>query len=90
MVNGRLEYRKILKNTSFISYGTMHFSKGLEFKSVAAMACDEDVLPQQERLERVTDGSDLAEVYETEAHLLYVACTSSQRASAYNWYCSGQ
>ena len=57
-------------------YGTMHFQKG--WKSVAVMACDEDVLPQQERLERVTDGSDLAEVYETEAHLLYVACTRAR------------
>ena len=42
------------------------------------MACDEDILPQQERLERVTDASDLAEVYETERHLLYVACTRAR------------
>ena len=42
------------------------------------MACDEDILPQQERLKRVTDASDLAEVYETERHLLYVACTRAR------------
>ena len=53
-------------------------AKGLEFRSVAVMACDEDILPQQERLERVTDASDLAEVYETERHLLYVACTRAR------------
>ena len=40
--------------------------------------CTEDVLPQQDRLERVTDASDLAEVYETERHLLYVACTRAR------------
>ena len=56
----------------------MHLAKGLEFRSVAVMACDEDILPQQERLERVTDASDLAEVYETERHLLYVACTRAR------------
>ncbi len=34
--------------------------------------------PQQDRLERVTDESDLAEVYGTERHLLYVACTRAR------------
>ena len=56
----------------------MHLAKGLEFRCVAVMACDEDVLPQQDRLERVTDVSDLAEVYDTERHLLYVACTRAR------------
>ena len=65
-------------NNNAIAYGTMHLAKGLEFRSVAVIACDEDVLPQQDRLERVTDASDLAEVYETERHLLYVACTRAR------------
>ncbi len=39
------------------------------------MACDDDVLPLQERIETVADPSDLQEVYDTERHLLYVACT---------------
>jgi superfamily I DNA/RNA helicase len=30
---------------SRISIGTMHLAKGLEFKAVAVMACDDDVLP---------------------------------------------
>ena len=30
-----------------ISIGTMHLAKGLEFKAVAVMACDDDVLPLQ-------------------------------------------
>ena len=69
---------KFENNTSAVSFGTMHLAKGLEFRSVAVMACDEEVLPQQERLERVTDASDLSEVYETERHLLYVACTRAR------------
>ena len=69
---------KFEENSGAISFGTMHLAKGLEFRSVAVMACDEDVLPQQDRLERVTDASDLAEVYETERHLLYVACTRAR------------
>ena len=66
------------ENKTSVSYGTMHLAKGLEFRSVVVMACDEDILPQQERLERVTDSSDLAEVYDTERHLLYVACTRAR------------
>jgi ATP-dependent exoDNAse (exonuclease V) beta subunit len=42
------------------------------------MACDDEVLPLQERIESVTDESDLEEVYETERHLLYVACTRAR------------
>ncbi len=30
---------------------TMHFAKGLEFRSVVVMACDDDVIPQSERIE---------------------------------------
>ena len=58
-----------------ISIGTMHLAKGLEFKAVAVMACDDDVLPLQDRIETVADEAELYEVYETERHLFYVACT---------------
>ena len=54
---------------------TMHLAKGLEFRAVAVMACDDEVIPLQERIEAVADDSDLDEVYDTERHLLYVACT---------------
>jgi superfamily I DNA/RNA helicase len=57
---------------------TMHLVKGLEFKAVAVMACDDEVIPSQTRIESVTDESDLAEVYATERHLLYVACTRAR------------
>lgn len=61
-----------------ISISTMHLAKGLEFRGVAVMACDDEVLPLQERIEAVTDESDLEEVYNTERHLLYVACTRAR------------
>ena len=34
--------------------------------------------PLQERMETVSDDADLHEVYETERHLLYVACTRAR------------
>ena len=57
---------------------SMHLAKGLEFRAVAVMACDDLVLPLQSRLENVMDESDLEEVYNTERHLLYVACTRAR------------
>jgi superfamily I DNA/RNA helicase len=56
----------------------MHLAKGLEFRSVVVMACDDEVIPSQQRIENVTDDSDLQEVYDTERHLLYVACTRAR------------
>ncbi len=57
---------------------TMHLAKGLEFRAVVVMACDDEVIPLQERIESVSDNADLEEVYETERHLLYVACTRAR------------
>ncbi len=61
-----------------VAIGTMHLAKGLEFRAVAVMACDDEVIPLQERIEAVADDADLEEVYETERHLLYVACTRAR------------
>lgn len=60
------------------SIGTMHLAKGLEFKAVAVMACDDEVLPLQSRIESVADEVELDDVYETERQLLYVACTRAR------------
>ena len=56
----------------------MHQAKGLEYRAVVVMACDDEVIPQQARIETVTDETDLEEVYNTERHLLYVACTRAR------------
>jgi mRNA-degrading endonuclease RelE of RelBE toxin-antitoxin system len=61
-----------------LSICTMHLAKGLEFRAVAVMACDDEVIPLQERIESVGDDGDLQEVYDTERHLLYVACTRAR------------
>lgn len=57
---------------------TMHLSKGLEFRAVAVMGCDDEVIPLQERIESVGDEADLEDAYNTERHLLYVACTRAR------------
>ncbi|MBI5187435.1 MAG: DEAD/DEAH box helicase [Nitrospinae bacterium] len=69
---------KVETTAGNISISTMHLAKGLEFRAVAVMACDDEVLPLQERIESVADDSDLEEVYNTERHLLYVACTRAR------------
>ena len=56
----------------------MHLAKGLEFRAVVVACCDADELPLQARIEGVTDDSDLEEVYNSERHLLYVACTRAR------------
>jgi superfamily I DNA/RNA helicase len=61
-----------------ISVGTLHLAKGLEFKAVVVMACDDEVIPLQERIDAVGDEADLEDVFDTERHLLYVGCTRAR------------
>ena len=65
-------------SSGYISISTMHLAKGLEFRAVAVMACDDEIIPLQVRIETVGDDADLQEVYDTERHLLYVACTRAR------------
>jgi superfamily I DNA/RNA helicase len=69
---------KVETKPGCISLGTMHLAKGLEFRAVAVIACDDEVIPLQERIEAVADDADLEDVYNTERHLLYVACTRAR------------
>ena len=68
----------VATTSGHVSISTMHLAKGLEFRAVVVMACDDEVIPLQERIETVTDDTDLEEVYNTERHLLYVACTRAR------------
>lgn len=61
-----------------VSLATMHLAKGLEFPIVAVIACDDEVIPSQERIESITNQDELDEVYTTERQLLYVACTRAR------------
>lgn len=65
-------------DTEEISIGTMHLAKGLEFRAVVVMACDDEVMPLQARIADIADEADLREAYDTERHLLYVACTRAR------------
>ncbi|MBH0240018.1 3'-5' exonuclease [Methylobrevis albus] len=55
--------------------GIIHLAKGLEFRAVAVVACDENVLPLAAR---VVDAFELDEVIATERQLLYVAATRAR------------
>lgn len=61
-----------------VRIGVMHLAKGLEFKAVVVMACDEALLPLRQRVEAVADESELDDVVETERQLFYVACTRAR------------
>lgn len=69
---------KVETTSGRVSISTMHLAKGLEFRAVVVMACDDEVIPLQERIETVADDADLEDVYNTERHLLYVACTRAR------------
>ena len=82
MAKSKLPYKLLNDNVEttigYVSVSTMHLAKGLEFRAVVVMACDDEVIPSQERIETAADDSDLEEVYNTERHLLYVACTRAR------------
>jgi hypothetical protein len=61
-----------------VAISTMQLAKGLEFRAVVVMACDDEIIPLQERIETVAEDADLEEIYNTERHLLYVACTRAR------------
>jgi mRNA-degrading endonuclease RelE of RelBE toxin-antitoxin system len=77
-LNGKVLDKNAETANGFIAISTMHLAKGLEFRAVVVMACDDEIIPSQERIEAVADEADLEEVYNTERHLLYVACTRAR------------
>ena len=56
----------------------MHLAKGLEFRAIAVIACDEDLLPLRSRIEAVADEVELDDAFATERQLFYVACTRAR------------
>ena len=70
--------KRVETRSGHVSICTMHLAKGLEFRAAVVMACDDEIVPLQARIESVSDDSDLEEVYNTERHLLYVACTRAR------------
>ena len=67
-----------LAGAADMTTGPMSLAKGLEFRAVVVMACDEGILPLDERVADAADEAELDDIYETERRLLYVACTRAR------------
>jgi hypothetical protein len=67
-----------LAGANGVTTAPMSLAKGLEFRAVVVMACDEGILPLDDRVADAADEAELDEIYETERRLLYVACTRAR------------
>ena len=77
-LQGHVLRKDMATEEGFVNITTMHLAKGMEFRVVAVMACDEEIIPSQSRIESAADEVELTEIYNTERHLLYVACTRAR------------
>ena len=68
---------RLAVKTGHVSILTMHLAKGLEFRSVAVMACDEGILPDNSRFFS-DDPAELKAINDSERQLLYVAMTRAR------------
>ena len=77
-----LKSTRIAENMSVpgghVGIGIMQAAKRLQFRALAVIACDDDVIPLESRLAEIADEADLEDVYNTERHLLYVACARAR------------
>lgn len=60
----------------------MHAAKGLEFRAIAILSCNDGIIPDEIRLLEATDEAAIDEIMATERHLLYVAFS---RAREWVW-----
>ncbi len=70
--------KEMATEEGFVNITTMHLAKGMEFRVVAVMACDDEIVPLQSRIDMAADEIELTEIYNTERQLLYVACTRAR------------
>ncbi|AYW40408.1 UvrD-helicase domain-containing protein [Pseudomonas aeruginosa] len=77
-LQARVLGKEMATEEGFVSITTMHLAKGMEFRLVAVMACDDEIIPSQTRIDGASDESELTEIYNTERQLLYVACTRAR------------
>ncbi len=57
---------------------SMHEAKGAEYRAVAVLALDQDIVPLEDRLLSANDEARLDEIMNTERHLLYVAASRAR------------
>ncbi|CAJ0820244.1 UvrD-helicase domain-containing protein [Ralstonia flaminis] len=77
-LKARVLGKEMATEDGFASLTTMHLAKGMEFRVVAVMACDDEIIPSQARIDLASDDAELTEIYNTERQLLYVACTRAR------------
>jgi superfamily I DNA/RNA helicase len=71
--------KNVETTSGHISIGTMHLAKGLEFRAVAVMACDDEIIPYRNVLIRfATTPICRRSMTPSVIHLLYLACTRAQ------------
>lgn len=68
-----------------VHIGSMHRSKGLEFKAVFAIQVSADSLPLAQALNNVTDKRAVQDSLDRERHLLYVTATRARDFAYISW-----
>lgn len=68
-----------------VNVGTMHRAKGLEFKAVLLVGCNDWQLPNRGVIRSATDPQDRDEAIERERRLLYVAMTRARDELVVTW-----
>ncbi len=71
--------------TGEVRLGTIHSAKGLEFKAVALLGCEDETLPYRYAVESQHDPQDREAQLEQERHLLYVGMTRAREELAVTW-----
>ncbi|HFE46616.1 MAG TPA: ATP-dependent helicase, partial [Nannocystis exedens] len=69
-----------------IGVGTMHGSKGLEFRAVLVAAVTSKLLPYSLVLSKASDPQDRGRALENERRLLYVALTRAREQARVTWH----
>lgn len=68
-----------------IILGTLHSAKGLEFRAVAVVACDDSHVPLQAALDLASEPDEKRLTRERELSLLYVGCTRARDQLLITW-----
>ncbi|MFQ5460684.1 MAG: 3'-5' exonuclease, partial [Anaerolineae bacterium] len=68
-----------------VAIGTMHRAKGLEFRAVGVVGCQDGIMPLERVARRQADEADRDLFLARERNLLYVACTRAQRRLLVTW-----
>jgi hypothetical protein len=71
--------------TDDVNLGTLHAAKGLEFRAVAVVACDDDHLPLRPAFGKEADADVHRAIEERELSVFYVGCTRARDRLLLTW-----